>query len=110
MPFFVDWWRYCHLLKLHNLKWCVKHVARYLTRDPSMPQTGGMIKKPPDWIVSSVVDLDEGKSRWREVGVGFWNEKTDTVTIKLDAVPLSGKLVMSKPKSRTPEAEADPPF
>jgi hypothetical protein len=68
------------------------------------------MKKLPNWIVSSVVDLEDGKSRWREVGVGFWNEKTDSVTILLDAVPLAGRLVMTKPKSRTPEGEADTPF
>lgn len=62
-------------------------------------------KKRPDFIVSSVVDLEGGESRWREVGVGFWNEKTDSVTILLDAVPLSGRLVMTKPRNRTAEQE-----
>jgi len=61
--------------------------------------------KKPDYIVSSVVDVEDGKSRWREIGVAFKNEK-DSITVLLDAVPLNGKLVLQQPKNRTQEPEA----
>ena len=57
--------------------------------------------KRPDFIVSSVVDVADDKSRWREIGVAFWNEKHDSMSVLLDAVPLSGKLVLMPPKQRS---------
>jgi len=60
--------------------------------EPTMP-------KRPDYIVNTVVELEGGQSRWREVGVAFKNDK-DTVTILLDAVPLTGRLVLTRPKER----------
>jgi hypothetical protein len=60
--------------------------------------------RKPDFIVSSVVDVGDDKSRWREIGVAFWNEKHDSMSVLLDAVPLSGKLVLMPPKPRVAEA------
>ena len=57
--------------------------------------------RKPDFIVSSVVDVADDKSRWREIGVAFWNEKHDSMSVLLDAVPLSGKLVLMPPKQRS---------
>ena len=57
--------------------------------------------KKPDFIVSSVVDVADDKSRWREIGVAFWNERHDSMSVLLDAVPLSGKLVLMPPKQRS---------
>lgn len=57
--------------------------------------------KKPDFIVSSVIDVADDKSRWREIGVAFWNEKHDSMSVLLDAVPLSGKLVLMPPKQRS---------
>lgn len=59
--------------------------------------------RKPDFIVSSVVDTADDKSRWREIGVAFWNEKHDSMSVLLDAVPLSGKLVLMPPKQRPAE-------
>jgi len=56
--------------------------------------------KKPDYIASSAVDLEDGKSRWREVGVAFKNAKTESITVLLDAMPLSGKIVLHQPKQR----------
>lgn len=58
--------------------------------------------KRPDYIASTVVDVDGGQSRWREIGVAFINEK-DSITVLLDAAPLTGRLVLTKPKERQPE-------
>src|SRR5258708_3250035 len=51
----------------------------------------------PDWTACTVVDLESGKSRWREIGVGFTNEKSNTIKIKLDALPLNGQIVLLAP-------------
>ncbi len=56
--------------------------------------------KRPDYTVSTVVQTDNG-DRWREIGVGFTSEKGGTITVLLDAVPLSGKLVLRPPQQRT---------
>ena len=50
--------------------------------------------QPPDFVALSATDLEGGKTRWKEVGVAFKNEKTGTISISLDAVPLSGRLVL----------------
>jgi hypothetical protein len=63
--------------------------------------------RKPDFIVSSVVDVGDDKSRWREIGVAFWNEKRDSMSVLLDAVPLSGKLVLMPPKARSAEASTE---
>ena len=61
--------------------------------------------KRPDYIVNSVTELEGSATRWREVGVAFKNDDKDTLTILLDAVPLSGRLVLTRPKERqAPEA------
>jgi len=67
-----------------------------------------MAGKRPDYIAHSVV-RGSGFNRWREVGVAFWNERRDTLTVLLDAVPLSGRLVLSSREVReleTAEREA----
>jgi hypothetical protein len=58
--------------------------------------------KRPDYTVSTVVSSENG-DRWREIGVGFANEKGDTITVLLDALPANGKLVLRVPK---PAADA----
>lgn len=60
--------------------------------------------KRPDYIVNTVVDVEGSQSRWREIGVAFRNEK-DSITILLDAVPLTGRLVLTKPKERQAETK-----
>ncbi len=63
--------------------------------------------RKPDFIVSSVVDVSDDKSRWREIGVAFWNDKHDSMSVLLDAVPLSGKLVLMPPKQRSADQSAE---
>ena len=60
-----------------------------------------MAGKRPDYVVSTVVGANGGQSdRWREIGVGFVNEK-GSITVLLDALPVSGKLVLTVSKERT---------
>jgi hypothetical protein len=56
--------------------------------------------KRPDYTVNTVISADNG-DRWREIGVAFANERGGTITILLDALPVSGKLVLMPPKERT---------
>lgn len=58
--------------------------------------------KRPDFAVSTVVSA-ENDDRWRGIGVGFTSEKGDAITVLLDALPVSGKLVLRAPK---PAADA----
>lgn len=63
----------------------------------------------PDWTAFAVVDLEAGgKSRWREIGVGFNNAKSGTIKIKVDAFPLNGEIVLLPPREqREREINAD---
>jgi hypothetical protein len=64
----------------------------------------------PDFIALSARELEGGQTRWKEVGVAFKNEKSGTISISLDAVPLSGRLVL-KPadQGEGPAAEKKEP-
>lgn len=55
--------------------------------------------KRPDFTVSTVIQTGNG-DRWREIGVGFASDKGDTITVLLDALPVSGKLALTPPKER----------
>jgi hypothetical protein len=60
--------------------------------------------KRPDYSVSTVIPTDNG-DRWREIGVAFASERGGTITVLLDALPVSGKLVLSPPKERASSTE-----
>jgi hypothetical protein len=64
-----------------------------------------MANTPTFIAYSAVPQGDSGKSRWREVGAAFAGQK-GTLTVLLDAVPLSGKIVLlppDMPKEQTPD-------
>lgn len=57
-------------------------------------------------IAYAVVDTDassEKKSRWRDIGVTF-RIKVGSETVLLDAVPLSGKIVLRDPPAQEESA------
>ena len=58
----------------------------------------------PDYSVSTVIPTDNG-DRWREIGVAFASERGGTITVLLDALPVSGKLVLSPPRERASGTE-----
>jgi len=61
--------------------------------------------KMPDWRVSTVVnDPDSGKDRWTNIGVAFNNN--ETITVLVDAAPINGKLILSKPKPKEEQASS----
>ncbi len=57
-----------------------------------------MASRQPHFIAYSVTETN-GRSRWREVGVAFWNRREDTLTVLFDALPLSGRLVLAARQS-----------
>jgi len=54
----------------------------------------------PSYIANTVVNGDGKQARWREIGVAFESDKGDTITVLLDAFPVSGKLVLTRPKAQ----------
>ena len=56
-----------------------------------------MESKKPDFIAKSVTELSDEKSRWTDIGVAFKNEKSKTISILLNALPVNGKIILSKP-------------
>jgi hypothetical protein len=58
--------------------------------------------RKPSYVVSTVTSTENG-DRWREIGVAFENDKRDTITVLLDALPVSGKLVLRAPKAQASE-------
>ena len=46
----------------------------------------------PDFRAKTVVTAGEGKERWVEIGVAFKNR--ETISVKLDALPVNGKIVL----------------
>ena len=63
-----------------------------------------MAGRRPDFIAHAVVQAGT-RSRWREVGVAFWNARQDTLTVLLDAMPLSGRIVLGTREVREQEVE-----
>ena len=59
--------------------------------------------KRPDYSVNTVIPAENG-DRWREIGVAFASDKGGTITVLLDALLVSGKLVLTPPRERTPNA------
>jgi len=63
---------------------------------------GDVIKmkgQTPDYRVTTVVsDPETGKDRWTNIGVAFQNK--ESITVLMDAVPVNGKLVLTKPKKK----------
>ena len=57
----------------------------------------------PDYSVNTVIPAENG-DRWREIGVAFESDKGGTITVLLDALPVSGKLVLTPPRDRTTSA------
>jgi hypothetical protein len=62
--------------------------------------------KRPTYIANTVIDGEGKQARWREIGVAFGSEKGGTITVLLDALPVSGKIVLMPPKERPAEEPA----
>lgn len=60
-----------------------------------------MAARRPDFIAYAVTQAGP-RSRWREVGVAFWNPDRENLTVILDAAPLSGRLVLGRRPTQEP--------
>ena len=65
-----------------------------------------MPRKPTYLVYSAVPQGESGKSRWREIGAAFARPK-GALTVLIDAVPLSGKIVLLPPKDAEGESTAE---
>lgn len=54
-----------------------------------------MAAKRPDFVAYAVTEGVRGASRVREIGVAFWNAKGTALMLLVDAVPLSGRIMLS---------------
>jgi hypothetical protein len=65
-----------------------------------------MTKQKPTYHAYSVTDgNDETKSHWTKVGVAWAHQKGDGYTLTLDCIPLSGRIVLRKPKVEAKKPE-----
>lgn len=67
-----------------------------------------MSNKQPTLIAYSVKELGKGKpSIWTKIGAAFAHEKGQGLTVQLDALPLSDRIVLREPKKDSDEASAN---
>lgn len=52
----------------------------------------------PDFVVYGVRERDGAKDVWTRIGAAFKHEKSDGLTLLLDALPFSRKVVLMPPK------------
>ena len=50
-------------------------------------------EKGPDFVAKVNI-----RDKWKEVGVAFYNPKTQSITLYLESIPLDGKLILFKPR------------
>jgi len=50
----------------------------------------------PDYRAYTVYEADIGNTKWIEIGVAFQNNE-ETITIKLNALPVNGKIILRRP-------------
>jgi len=61
--------------------------------------------KKPTCVAYSAVEQDGGRTRWREIGAAFENRDA-SLTVLVDAVPLSGRIILLPPKKEREEPAA----
>jgi hypothetical protein len=66
------------------------HSERKPTKE-ELPMTE---TKRPDYAAYVVRDRDDKKSNWREIGVAFAHRDGKGIDLLLDAVPVSGRVVL----------------
>lgn len=63
-----------------------------------------MSNNKPKIVLTPIESEKLNKTIWRRVGTAFTNGN-DSMTVLLDAIPLSGKLVITEDKPREHESE-----
>ena len=57
--------------------------------------------KKPDFVAYVVRDRDDKKANWREIGVAFKHKDGKGFDLLLDAVPVSGRVVLREIEDKT---------
>ena len=63
--------------------------------------------KRPDFVVLVGTNRGRDRTHWREIGAAWWNASGESINVVLDAVPLSGKVLLAPPKERKPTEETE---
>ncbi len=56
-----------------------------------------------DWSASTPIERGEGeekKTNWTNLGIGFDNKESGTITVFLAGTPVNGKLVLRRPEPK----------
>jgi hypothetical protein len=75
----------------------VSKQQKELTMTENTTTTNTTGKKKPDFVAFNVRPRNDKKSRWTEIGVAFRHKDGNGLDILIDAVPLSGKIVLRLP-------------
>jgi hypothetical protein len=59
----------------------------------------GVKNRSPSLIAYQVRDGKDNQSYWERVGVA-WTNRNGGFTVQLHAIPLDGRIVLNKPKSK----------
>lgn len=56
--------------------------------------------KRPDFIAFHVIDRENAKSRWIEIGAAFTHDDAHGMTLVLDVLPVNfgGRIILRKPE------------
>lgn len=57
----------------------------------------------PQWRISAVVETPDKKGRWTDIGIGYNNDKSRTITLLSDVWPY--KIILSEWKERLKEVD-----
>jgi len=60
-----------------------------------------MINAKPHYIAYSVSNGSEEKARWTRIGAAFAHKDAAGFDIVLDALPVTGRIVLREPKENT---------
>lgn len=73
--------------------------------DATQPEKGHTMAKPDlfAYVVTEYTKGKEKRSFWQRVGVGFLHKDGEGIDVILDALPVSGRVTLRKPK---PDEEA----
>lgn len=67
--------------------------------------------RKPDFIAKCVnkykTRTGEEKEKWTDIGVCFLNHRTESISIRLNALPIGGDMVLMKPKPKPEETKQE---
>jgi hypothetical protein len=68
----------------------------------------------PDYVAKTVKEYEtkdgEKKEQWTDIGIMYYNQKSDTFTCYLGAAPLGDKIIFIRPRDPEPKEDDKHPF